>query len=150
MFAFKFEKLLKIKSRLLDEKRVQIALIEKEINSKKEKLSRLLLENEGRKKRLFEVLEADEIDRNMVMFLNENIEKTLNAIDLTRQQIEALEKMKQEYVKEAENLLKEKKKLEKLKEKAREEYRVSSLREEVKFLDEVANVKVAVSRISNN
>ncbi|WP_022669673.1 flagellar FliJ family protein [Hippea alviniae] len=148
MFVFKFEKLLKIKSKLLDEKRLQIARFDAKIKEKEAERDKLLDENNQRRKKIFEILTSKRPDSRMIMFLNENVEKTDVAIKVVEFEIEMLKKEKEKLIKEAAELLKEKKKLEKLKEKKFEEFKEEISKKEMRFLDEIASVKVA-SKLAN-
>ncbi len=149
MFVFRFEKLLNIKSKLLDDKRMKIAALEKEISSlQQEKLN---LENENRKRRakIFKLLNSDEPDRNLIIFLGELVEKCEVEISIIENKILMLSEEKNKLINEAKELLKEKKKLEKLKEKQLEEYKINLSRAEMRFLDDIASIKAA-NRIVNN
>ena len=149
MFIFRFEKLLNIKSKLLDDKRMKIAALEKKIvDLQKRKVN---LENENRKRRvkIFKLLSSDKPDRNMIVFFGELVEKCESEISAIGDEISMLTEEKSKLMNEAKELLKEKKKLEKLKEKQLWEYRVNLSRTEMRFLDDIANIKTA-NRIVNN
>ena len=70
MFVFKFEKLLNIKSKLLDDKRMKIAALERRIADLKSKRITLINENRRRRNKIFEILNSDKPDKNMVVFLS--------------------------------------------------------------------------------
>ena len=148
MFVFKFEKLLKIKAKLLDEKRLQIARFDAKIKEKESEKRRLVNENNQRRERIFEILTSERPDSKMIMFLNENVEKTDVAIKVVDFEIEMLKKEKEKLIKESAELLKEKKKLERLKEKKLEEFKEEISKKEMRFLDEIASVKTASKLIN--
>lgn len=149
MFVFRFEKLLNIKSKLLDDKRMKIAALEKKIVDLERDKSNLENENKKRRAKIFKLLSSNKPDRNMIIFFGELIEKCEAEIHAIENKILMLSEEKNKLMNEARELLKEKKKLEKLKEKQFEEYRVNLSRTEMRFLDDIASIKAA-NRIVNN
>ncbi len=149
MFVFRFEKLLNIKSKLLDDKRMKIAALEKKIVDLKRDRSNLESENKKRRAKIFKLLNSDKPDRNMIIFFGELVEKCEAEIYSIDNKILMLSEEKNKLMSEARELLKEKKKLEKLKEKQLEEYKVNLSRTEMRFLDDIASIKAA-NRIVNN
>ncbi len=149
MFVFRFEKLLNIKSKLLDDKRMKIAALEKKIVDLERDKSNLENENKKRRAKIFKLLSSNKPDRNMIIFFGELIEKCEAEIRAIDNKILILSEEKNKLMNEARELLKEKKKLEKLKEKQFEEYRVNLSRTEMRFLDDIASIKAA-NRIVNN
>ncbi len=143
MFVFKFEKIINLKDNLIKKCMLEIANIEatiKKLNDTKKELSK---ENKKRKEKLNDILSKDKPDKNMLLFLSENIAKTENSIITITNNISELEKEKRKKIKEAEILNMEKKKLEKLKEKEYENYVKEEKKAETRFLDEIANIKSA-------
>lgn len=149
MFVFKFEKLLNIKSKLLDDKRMKIAALERRIADLKDKQLFLINENKRRRDRIFEILSSGKPDRNMVVFLSELVQKAEGEIDVLESEVQKLKVEKGRLMDEARELLKEKKKLEKLKEKQFEEYKINLARAEMRFLDDIASIETA-NRIIHN
>lgn len=149
MFVFKFEKLLNIKSKLLDDKRMKIAALERRIADLKSKRITLINENRRRRNKIFEILNSDKPDKNMVVFLSELVQKSEREIAALEGDIQKLEAEKDRLMDETRELLKEKKKLEKLKEKQFEEYKINLARSEMRFLDDIASIEAA-NRIINN
>jgi len=143
MFKYRFERLLKIKTRLLDKKRLEIAALVKQINETNNEIEEKKKENGLRRKKIDRLLREEKPDRNWILFLSENIEKTDEAIKDLEIKKRQLTEEKQKLIGEAQKLLKEKKKLERLKEKEFENYRVENLRKEARFLDEIASIKIA-------
>ncbi|WP_035588687.1 hypothetical protein [Hippea jasoniae] len=143
MFKYRFERLLKIKTQLLDKKRLEIAALVKQINETNNEIEEKKKENGLRRKKIDNLLREEKPDRNWILFLSENIEKTDEAIRNLKIKKRQLTEEKQKLIGEAQELLKEKKKLERLKEKEFENYRVENLRKEARFLDEIASIKIA-------
>jgi len=143
MFVFKFDKLLSIKSKLLEDKKMKIASVVREIDRLKEEKDLLEEENKNRRDRVYEILTSGKPDRSMILFLSELLEKTDGRIKELEMAIENLEFKKRRLVEEAKELLKEKKKYEKLKEKQFEEYKLEERRAQVRLLDEITSIKVA-------
>jgi len=143
MFVFKFDKLLSIKSKLLEDKKMKIASVVREIDRLKEEKDLLEEENKNRRDRVYEILTFGKPDRSMILFLSELLEKTDGRIKELEMAIENLEFKKRRLVEEAKELLKEKKKYEKLKEKQFEEYKLEERRAQVRLLDEITSIKVA-------
>ena len=143
MFKYRFERLLKIKTQLLDKKRLEIAAVVKQINKTNNEIEEKKKENGLRRKKIDRLLSEEKPDRNWILFLSENIEKTDEAIKDLEIKKRQLTEEKQKLIGEAQKLLKEKKKLERLKEKEFENYRVENLRKEARFLDEIASIKIA-------
>jgi len=149
MFVFKFEKLLSIKSKLLDDKRIRIAAIERRIADLQEKRMNLIDENKRRRDNIFKILNSEKPDKNMVIFLSELVQKGEGEIEALGKEISKLKIEKEKLMDEARELLKEKKKLERLKEKQFEEYKVNLSRLQMRFLDDIANIQTA-NRIIND
>ncbi len=150
MFVFKFEKLLNIKSKLLDDKRMKIAALERRIADLEDKRVALINENKRRRNKIFEILNSDRPDKNMVVFLSELVQKSEGEIADLEGDIQKLEVERDRLMDEARELLKEKKKLEKLKEKQFEEYKINLARSEMRFLDDIASIETANRIIINN
>ncbi len=150
MFVFKFDKLLSIKSKLLEDKKMKIASVIRDIDNLKRERSLLEEENRNRRDRIFRILTSEKPDKNMALFLNELIEKTDYRINELEKAIENLERKKRKLIEEAKELLKEKKKYEKLKEKQFEEYKLEERRAQVRLLDEITSTKVASRSIHSS
>lgn len=150
MFVFKFDKLLSIKSKLLEDKKMKIASVIRDIDNLKRERSLLEEENRNRRDRIFRILTSEKPDKNMALFLNELIEKTDYRIKELEKAIENLERKKRKLIEEAKELLKEKKKYEKLKEKQFEEYKLEERRAQVRLLDEITSTKVASRSIHSS
>ncbi len=150
MFVFKFDKLLSIKSKLLEDKKMKIASVIRDIDNLKRERSLLEEENRNRRDRIFSILTSEKPDKNMALFLNELIEKTDYRIKELEKAIENLERKKRKLIEEAKELLKEKKKYEKLKEKQFEEYKLEERRAQVRLLDEITSTKVASRSIHSS
>ncbi len=142
MFVFKFEKMLNIKENMIKKCMLEIANIEALINKSFEMKEELEQENRQRMKKLNGVLRKKP-DKEMLLFLSDNIAKTQKEIVRIDLEIEMLKKEKAKKIEEATMLNIEKKKLEKLKEKEYENYVIEENRAETRFLDEVANIKSA-------
>ncbi len=143
MFEFKFEKLLKIKEKLLEDKKMRIASLEKQILTLRENKSELEATANGLRKRIFEILRSSRPDRNMIIFLSEQATHCDESTKELEKKIEDLFMQKKRLTEEAKELMIEKKKLERLREKKFEEYVLEFSREEKRFLDEVNSVKIA-------
>ncbi len=142
MFVFKFEKMLNIKENMIKKCMLEIANIEALINKSFEMKEDLEQDNRQRMKKLNGVLRKKP-DKEMLLFLSDNIAKTQKEIVRIDLEIEMLKKEKAKKIEEATMLNIEKKKLEKLKEKEYENYVIEENRAETRFLDEVANIKSA-------
>ncbi len=148
MFKFKLEKILNIKENMIKKCMLEIANIEamiKKYHVLKDELER---ENTQRKKKLNRVL-YENPNKEMLIFISENIAKVENEIEALSMEILQLKKEKEKKIEEAKMLNIEKKKLEKLKEKEYEDYVIEENRAETRFLDEVANIKSANSVINS-
>ncbi len=143
MFVFKFDRLLSIKSKLLEDKKMKIASITRKIESLRDERNLLERENRNRRDKIYSILTSDKPDRNMVLFLSELLEKTDFRIRELERAIEDLNTKRNRLIEEAKELLKEKRKYEKLKEKQFEEYRLKERRSQVRLLDEITSTKVA-------
>ena len=143
MFVFKFDRLLSIKSKLLEDKKMKIASITRKIESLRDERNLLERENKNRRDKIYSILTSDKPDRNMVLFLSELLEKTDFRIRELEKAIEDLNTKRDRLIEEAKELLKEKRKYEKLKEKQFEEYRLEERRSQVRLLDEITSTKVA-------
>ena len=143
MFVFKFDRLLSIKSKLLEDKKMKIASITRKIESLRDERNLLERENRNRRDKIYSILTSDKPDRNMVLFLSELLEKTDFRIRELERAIEDLNTKRDRLIEEAKELLKEKRKYEKLKEKQFEEYRLEERRSQVRLLDEITSTKVA-------
>ncbi len=143
MFVFKFDRLLSIKSKLLEDKKMKIASITRKIESLRDERNLLERENRNRRDKIYSILTSDKPDRNMVLFLSELLEKTDFRIRELERAIEDLNTKRNRLIEEAKELLKEKRKYEKLKEKQFEEYRLEERRSQVRLLDEITSTKVA-------
>ncbi len=142
MFVFKFEKMLNIKENMIKKCMLEIANIEAVINKAFEMKEELEQENRQRMRKLNRALRKKP-DKDMLLFLSDNIAKTQKEIVRINLEIEKLKKEKAKKIDEATMLNIEKKKLEKLKEKEYENYIIEENRAETRFLDEVANIKSA-------
>ncbi len=142
MFVFKFEKMLNIKENMIKKCMLEIANIEALISKSFEMKEELEQDNRQRMKKLNGVLRKKP-DKEMLLFLSDNIAKTQKEIVRIDLEIEMLKKEKAKKIEEATMLNIEKKKLEKLKEKEYENYVIEENRAETRFLDEVANIKSA-------
>ncbi len=142
MFVFKFEKMLNIKENMIKKCMLEIANIEALINKSFEMKEELEQDNRQRMKKLNGVLRKKP-DKEMLLFLSDNIAKTQKEIVRIDLEIEMLKKEKAKKIEEATMLNIEKKKLAKLKEKEYENYVIEENRAETRFLDEVANIKSA-------
>ncbi len=142
MFVFKFEKMLNIKENMIKKCMLEIANIEAVINKSFEMKEELEQENRQRMRKLNKALRKKP-DKDMLLFLSDNIAKTQKEIVRINLEIEKLKKEKAKKIDEATMLNIEKKKLEKLKEKEYENYVIEENRAETRFLDEVANIKSA-------
>jgi len=146
MFVFKFEKMLNIKENMIKKCMLEIANIEALINKSFEIKEELEQENRQRIRKLNTILK-EELNKEILIFLSDNIAKTQKEIVKINSEIEKLKKEKKKKIEEATMLNMEKKKLEKLKEKEYENYVIEENRAETRFLDEVANIKSANSII---
>jgi len=146
MFVFKFEKMLNIKENMIKKCMLEIANIEALINKSFEIKEELEQENRQRIRKLNTILK-EELNKEILIFLSDNIAKTQKEIIKINSEIEKLKKEKKKKIEEATMLNMEKKKLEKLKEKEYENYVIEENRAETRFLDEVANIKSANSII---
>ncbi len=149
MFVFKFEKLLSIKENMLKKCMIEIATITAVIETYTKKKMELELERERIRQKLDKELSSSSISRAMVMFLHENMVNVESKINWLTESIENLKKQKKEKIEEAKEINREKKKLERLKEKAYEEYLLNEKRKEMRFLDEIANIKTARGTIEH-
>ncbi len=145
MFVFKFEKLLKIKEDLIKQHMLEIANIDAVIKQKSKLKMELEKENSSRRKKI-DVIIQEEPNKNMLLFLSDNIEKTELEIKHIINIIEALKNERKEIVEKLKVLNIEKKKLEKLKEKEYERYIKEESQKEMRFLDEIASIKAYSSR----
>ena len=143
MFIFQFEKILSIKSKLLDDKMIKISMLEDKIKSLKREKYELNMENRLRREKIFRILNSENPDRNMIVFLGELAQKIDENIEKIQEEIEFLSREKIKLIEEAKSLLKEKKRLERLKDRRFEEYRIELTRSETRFLDEITSTKVA-------
>ncbi len=150
MFIFQFEKILSIKSKLLDDKMIKISMLEDKIKSLKREKYELNMENRLRREKIFRILNSENPDRNMIVFLGELAQKIDENIEKIQEEIEFLSREKIKLIEEAKSLLKEKKRLERLKDRRFEEYRIELTRSETRFLDEITSTKVASRYINGS
>ncbi len=142
MFVFKFEKLLKIKEDLIKKYMLEIANIEFLIKQNMDKRYDLDNDRIVQKNKLNDMLK-DRPDKNMLLFVYENIDRLNIKINELDNVIESLKKEKMKKLDIIKTLNIEKKKLEKLKEKEYERYRQEESKLEMRFLDEIASIKAA-------
>ncbi len=147
MFIFRFEKLLSIKENLLKKCMIEIATIDAVIETYARKKMELELERSQRMEALDREITSESINPSRVMFIQENLNSIQEKIDWLSESIENLKRQKQEKIEEAKKLNTEKKKLEKLKERAFQEYTINRKRKEMALLDEIASIKTARNNI---
>ncbi len=149
MFKFKFEKMIKIKESILKKSLLELASIDKMIKLKKEEKNRMEIDNQQRRKKLNNLLKKDNFEKNMLVFVSENIQRAERRIAMLEREISSLNIARTKKLDEILFLNMEKKKLEKLKSKEYERYLEEENKSEMRFLNEIANIRSA-NRILRN
>jgi len=149
VFKFKFEKMIKIKESILKKSLLELASIDKMIKLKKEEKNRMEIDNQQRRKKLNNLLKKDNFEKNMLVFVSENIQRAERRIAMLEREISSLNIARTKKLDEILFLNMEKKKLEKLKSKEYERYLEEENKSEMRFLNEIANIRSA-NRILRN
>ncbi|GEM_PF-6633106 len=131
VFRFRLGRILELKERLREAKRAELLSVEREIEARNRRIE--ALEEEIRRLETTSLLSGEELKARYNRF-----ELAVVEIERVREEIYELEKKRKQLLKELVDMEKEVKMLDKLRDRKKGEFLKDVLREEMKFLDELA------------
>ncbi len=147
MFVFRLERVLKIQSDLLKKCMLEIATIDHLIDQTGRELTQTETQLKHYGDKLKDMLKRG-ATKEMLLFYGQIVSRLQDRKRELLYRLNELKTAKEKKLQEAKELNKEKKKLERLKEAEFERYKQNEARKEASFLDEIANIKTARSRIN--
>ncbi len=141
VFDFKFEKLLRIKDKLLQEKMFEILSLKRSIAQLRNELDGVVLERKRLQGEMTRLVSGGTVDVERIMFVSGLLDSLERKATDIRKHVNELDKMRHQKIEEAKSLRIEKKKFEKLREAYLERYVENVKKEEMKVIDEVGVIE---------
>lgn len=149
-FVYRLQNVLDLKQMLERQEKAEFALAAARVQEENDKLSKLLVRRADYQQRLSEVVDSDTIDRKEIIFLR-NADQTMKS--LIRDQMFAVQKAQAALEAERQKLnevMKDRKTHERLKEKAFDEFRLELNAADNKANDELTSYTYGVAKTQEN